>query len=89
MNVIVTYDLSGANGPVKTTMMEYGYSKTFIFNGTIINLPETTLFHALKSPSQTLDDLVQACSMHGVRVTRAIVLERDGDVWRAFPGEVL
>jgi hypothetical protein len=87
MNVIITYDLTGAHGPVKTTMIENGYSKTFITNGVNINLPETTLFHRTKTPAQALEDLVKASNLHGVKVTRAIALERDGIVWRAFPGE--
>ncbi len=89
MNVILTYDLSGANGPVKTTMMNNGYSKTFVYNGNTVNLPETTLFHPHKSPNQAIEEIQQAARIHGVRVTRAIATERDGVAWQALPGERL
>jgi len=89
MNVILTYDLSGSNGPVKSTMIANGYSKTFISNGNIINLPETTLFHPHKTPSQALIDIQNSARNHGVRVTRAIATELFGTIWDALPGEVL
>lgn len=87
MNVILNYDLSGANGPVKTILLNNGYSKSFIYNGNIINLPETTLFHISKTPAQAIADIQEAARQHSVRVTRAIATEREGTAWQAIFGD--
>lgn len=89
MNVILTYDLSGENYPVKTEMMKNGYQAIFVYNGNTVNLPETTLFHPSKTPNQAIEEIQRVARDHGVRVTRAIATERDGTNWQAIAGEKL
>lgn len=99
MGLIITYDLSGKNKPVKDEMIDNkGYSKVFYRyvyrNGEkikeIIHLPETTLYNSSdKKAEQAIKDLESAAKLHGVKVTRCVSVRLDSTDWAAIKGEPL
>lgn len=97
MAIIITYDLSGQQGPVKETMKGNGYSATFyaVDNSvkppkrTLVNLPETTLYHNTKTVTQGQNDLLAAAKEHNVTVKRCVSNEIGGPSWTYIPGQPL
>lgn len=96
MGIIITYDLSDKNKPVKDEMIEKkGYSKTFLRKVTkngekvseIVYLPETTLYHISKTAQGAVEELESVAKKHDVKVTRCISVQLDGAGWYAIKGE--
>lgn len=81
MATIITYDLSGEQGPVKTDMINNkGYQISFRHTNDDghtgnVYLPESTLYHNSKPPSQALADLKASCATYRVTATRVIAVE--------------
>jgi hypothetical protein len=88
MATIITYDLDGKHTEVKKAMYALGYSSSFKgTTGKIINLPNTTLYHATRLPADARKDLQNICTELKVKLERCIAFGIDG--WAAIYGDPL
>lgn len=75
MATIITYDLANKHTEVKEAMYGLGYSYRFAHEGKWIVLPNTTLYHATKTPATARDELRAICSRMGATLERAFATE--------------
>jgi len=90
MEIIITYDLSGGQGPVKADMIDNkGYKDHFYRLDEDdklkkVYLPETTLYHKSKTPRTAVDDLLSSCEEQEVEVVRCvadIISDSQAGIW--------
>lgn len=87
MASIVTYDIPNKHKEVKAAMFKKGYKDQIpgTDNCTVIYFPNTTLYHATKTPSETRDEMRDVCKDLQVNLERCIATKWEG--WAAICGE--
>jgi hypothetical protein len=74
-SVIITYDLTGEQDLVKICMIKKGYKEKFPGDNTIIDLPDSTLFHSMKSSKQAIRDLKSCCEEYSVEIEKVVAID--------------
>jgi hypothetical protein len=85
VNVLVSYDVSGQQGQVKTAMEALGYSDRGTDNNRTYYLPYTTLWKRdVPSLETGISDLQAVTARIGVTLERAVSVQ--AFPWAAIPG---
>jgi hypothetical protein len=85
MLTICTYDIPQKHVLVKQELFSLGYSDKFVSQNKYVYLPNTTVYHATKTTTQTRSDVQSACYKHGVNLERCIAVRSED--WAAIFGE--
>jgi hypothetical protein len=90
MPTLVTYDITSKHREVKETLKsdKYGYKDQIQGekNCKIIYFPNTTLYHATKTPLQAREEVQAVCKALGVTLERCVATPW-GPGWAAICGE--
>ncbi len=88
MATVITYDIPDKHVEFKKMMFELGYKDQIPVtqNCKVIYLPNTTLYHQLKSAEAARDDAKAICAKLRVKLERCIATQW-GPNWAAICGE--
>lgn len=88
MESIITYDISDKQTEFKNEMKRLGYQdKVKEVKCTWIYLPNTTLYHANKTPHAANGDAHEICEKLDIKLERSFSTTWDRDNWWAICGE--
>lgn len=85
MEIIITYDVPNKHNDVKTEMFNLGYKDKFSDGTAYVYLPNTTLYHASKTPAIARDEMKAVCLRLNVKLERCISTSMGN--WAAIYGE--
>ncbi|MCY1660106.1 hypothetical protein [Chryseobacterium sp. SL1] len=89
MESIITYDISDKHTEFKNEMKKLGYKDRIkgIKNCEWIYFPNTTLYHAIKSPHNANEDALEICRKLNVKLERYFSTTWNRDNWWAICGD--
>ncbi|PKK36811.1 hypothetical protein BWI96_10600 [Siphonobacter sp. SORGH_AS_0500] len=86
MAIIVTYDITSKHVEFKKEMIKRGYAPTFVdHQNKTVYLPNTTLYHASRTPAQARDEVMNVAKIVVTELERCISTESSN--WAAIYGE--
>lgn len=77
MAILITYDVPAKHVELKKEMAKLGYTKTITHDGSVINLPNTTLYHPSNTATQARTDIQQTTAALGIKLERFV-----GTAWQ-------
>jgi hypothetical protein len=87
MAAIITYDIPSKHTEFKAAMFKLGYYAQILdANSKTVYLPNTTLYHASKTPTAAVKDALAICSGLGLPLERCIATTFSFD-WSGILGE--
>jgi hypothetical protein len=87
MATLLSYDISGQHVAFKKALIDLKYSDQISGNLGVSYLPNTTLIHSSRTPSQALQDAKNITAQLRVTLERCIAVSYDS-TWQAlYPGE--
>ncbi len=72
MATIITYDLANKHTEVKEAMYALGYANRFYYETKYIYLPNTTLYHEIKTAATSRDELMAVCARLNANLERCV-----------------
>lgn len=88
MEMIITYDVHTKHSEVKSEMFKIGFKDRFLDSkNEYVYLPNTTLYHSSKTPTEARDTLRAICTKLDVKLLRCIATKLSD--WAAIYGEPL
>lgn len=74
-NVLISYDVDGKQPQIKEELLKRGYSDSYILEGKVYHLPDTTLWKANTNTIVAKADLISICSSLNVKLERLVATE--------------